>query len=101
MKSDWLASDRRALPEKWRHQLAGQLQEQEQLVAWMELDLDPHLNFSQGVLILTASRLLFGAQESNFLGADMQWETRALKPGLTAQLSDHAGVLLQIGRAHV
>ncbi len=93
MKSDWLASDRRALPEKWRHQLAAQLQDQEQLVAWMELDLDQHLNFSQGVLILTASRVLFGVQDSNILGKDTHWETLVLKPRLTAQLSDHAGVL--------
>ncbi len=94
MKSDWLASDRWALPVKWRHQLGQQLPDHEQVLAWIELDLDQHLHFSQSVLILTASRLIFGPADSKISLGSTPWETIALTPALTAQLSDHAGVML-------
>ena len=94
MKSDWLASDRWALPETWRHQLGQQLPDHEQVLAWIELDLDQHLRFSQSILILTASRLIFGPVDSKISQGSTPWETLALTPALTAQLTDHAGVML-------
>ncbi len=97
MNSDWLVIDRMALPVAWRARLEEQLQPQERVLSWLEFDLDEQLHFARGLLILTASRLIFQTLGANFSSprhGDGGWQSLPLSAGLQAQLSDHAGVLL-------
>jgi ATP-binding cassette, subfamily B, bacterial len=79
-------ADPAALPEPWRAELAGRLEDGESLVAWLLTDLDEDLNFVQGLVILTDRRLLVCGTS----GSDRrEW---AYRPGLALHSTDHAGV---------
>ncbi|MDP1956697.1 MAG: ABC transporter, partial [Rhodocyclaceae bacterium] len=46
------------LPEAWRGQLPARLESGEQLIAWLEIDLDDRLDFRPGLVALTNLRLV-------------------------------------------
>jgi ATP-binding cassette subfamily B protein len=73
------------LPEKWRAVVTEFLPVGEQIVAWLEPDLDQSLNFARSLVALTDRRIFTRAAT----GAWQSWEFR---PGLTLHSHDHAGV---------
>ena len=75
------------LPAFWREELQLQLSSQENVLAWLEVDLDATLYFAQGLLVLTSQRLLW--QVPN---APASWQNLPLQADLQLELSDHAGV---------
>ena len=74
------------IPAAWQAELTLQLAPDEQVVATLETDLDMRLVFSAGWVVLTNRRLL--ARSSG----DGGWAVWPLKPGLSLQHHDHAGV---------
>jgi ATP-binding cassette subfamily B protein len=73
-------------PADWRDALAAQLIPGEEILAWLEADLDDTLRFSPCPLALTNRRLLARA------GQDGPWRTWEIGADLTLRHSDHAGV---------
>lgn len=72
-----------------REQLAqalALLADNERLLAWMPLDLDEHLNYCNGLLVLTTQRLLACHAGQN------NWQSYALAPGSVLAHTDHFGV---------
>ncbi len=74
------------LPLQWRHALQQQLRTSEHVCAVLEVDLDTHLNFVKGLLVVTNHRLL-----SND-GQSAVWKDWSFVSGLQIQHHDHAGV---------
>lgn len=72
------------LPPEWRKALAGRLDSDENVLATLEVDLDPALHFTAGALALTDRRLLA------WLAG--QWSEWPLAAGLQLRHGDHAGV---------
>lgn len=75
------------LPASWRRDLQLQLTSEENVLAWLEVDLDERLYFAKGLLVLTAQRLIGCAP-----GAQSVWHSLPLQPGSRMELSDYAGV---------
>ncbi len=74
------------LPEYWRADIATQLSEGEEILAWLDADLDATLHFVQSLVVLTGRRLLAkGDGESG-------WREWAYRQGLSLRHHDHAGV---------
>ena len=73
-------------PDAWQAELPLQLAPEEQVVAALETDLDVHLVFSPGQVVLTNRRLLARSP------GDADWTAWPLRPGLSLQHHDHAGV---------
>jgi ATP-binding cassette subfamily B protein len=74
------------LPEARRAEVAQQLAENEQLVTWMEGDLDANLHFARFLLLVSNARILAKS------GTDSAWQEFRYQKGLTLQRHDHAGV---------
>ncbi|WP_211364131.1 ABC transporter ATP-binding protein [Propionivibrio limicola] len=74
------------LPEMWKSQVETQMDDNEKILAWLEIDLDTQLRFTKGVVVLTSRHLLARSEES----AD--WQSLELRPGLKLTRRDHAGV---------
>lgn len=75
-----------SLPETCRAELSTQLADNEQVVAWMEGDLDASLHYSQYLLVVSNARILAKAH------AETAWHEFHYRKGLTLQRSDHAGI---------
>ena len=75
------------LPASWREDLLLQLSSEENVLAWLEVDLDGALYFARGLLVLTPQRLLW--QSPN---APQTWQSLPLQTDWQLELSDHAGV---------
>jgi ATP-binding cassette subfamily B protein len=75
-----------ALPAVWRTELGPVLAPAEAVLAWVELDLDAKLRFSQGVLVATDRRLLARA------AGEAGWRDWPYRAGLALEHHDHAGV---------
>ncbi len=75
------------LPASWREDLQLQLSSEENVLAWLEVDLDGALYFARGLLVLTHQRLLW--QSPN---APQTWQSLPLQTDWQLELSDHAGV---------
>ncbi len=75
-----------SLPESIRAEVAKQLSKNEQLVAWMEGDLDTNLHFNPYLLLLSNAGIL--AKHPT----DATWHTWKYRKGLTLQRHDHAGI---------
>ena len=73
------------LPAPWAHQVELEIASGEQLVSWLELDLDASLAFEKGLLVLTSRRLL-GRTVS-----ESSWQSFPLRAGLALSRHDHAG----------
>ena len=74
-----------ALPEFWRNEASSIIVGQEQVLAWLEIDLDPALRFGAGIVLLTGERLITRA------AGQSQFESWPLRAGLELRLHDHAG----------
>ena len=75
------------LPAFWREDVQLQLTSEENVLAWLEVDLDERLYFAKGLLVLTPSRLLWCPP-----GKAQAWQSQAWQPDWCLLLSDHAGV---------
>jgi ATP-binding cassette subfamily B protein len=73
------------IPADWRPDVRAQLQTSENVLAVLEVDLDPQLFFVSGLVLVTNQRLLSRAP-------DASWRAWAYQPGLTLTHHDHAGV---------
>ena len=71
-------------PAAWREQVQAQLAANEEIMAWIELDLDRSLRFARNLLLVTSRRVLACAD-----GAWHAWDYRL---GLLLKHIDHAGV---------
>ena len=75
-----------SLPESIRAEVIKQLADNEQLVAWMEGDLDANLHFARYLLVLSNSGILSKADTAS------SWQVWHYRAGLTLQRHDHAGI---------
>jgi len=74
------------LPERWLGEIASTLTVTENILAWVELDLDTRLQFSQGLVVVTNQRILARTM------AEETWDSWTFHAGLTLVHHDHAGV---------
>jgi ATP-binding cassette subfamily B protein len=89
------ASSLPAVPEPWGADLAAQLAPGETALAWLLLDLDERLHFTQGALVVTDARVLVRTTSQS------TWKAWAIGPALSLLHVDHAGVgTLELQDAH-
>lgn len=74
------------LPDPWRTSLQDRLSGGEAVISWLMLDLDPHLHFAAGMLVVTDRQLLAKGPGST------EWQAWQFQPGLALRHHDHAGV---------
>ena len=74
------------LPEPWRSDVVAALAEGETVVASLELDLTLFLRFASGIVVLTDRQWLAKTP------GEPNWQHWKLRPGMTLQHRDHAGV---------
>ena len=74
------------LPERLRTIVEKQCLANEQIVSWMEADLDTKLDFSHHLLVLTTQRLLIKTER------ETEWHSWVFRPELSLKRHDHAGV---------
>ncbi len=84
--SSGLPAKKPVLPPTWRDELELRLQEEEAVLAHLELDLDGRLRFVAGIIVVTTRRLLAKTGDD---GAWQEWPYRA---ELVLTHHDHAGV---------
>ncbi|MSQ66405.1 MAG: ABC transporter, partial [Limnohabitans sp.] len=60
---------------------------EENVSAWLEVDLDAGLYFARGLMVLTHRRLIWCAP-----GSEKTWHSLDIQPDWQLELSDHAGV---------
>jgi len=75
------------LPAFWREDLQLQLSSDENVLAWLEVDLEAALYFGRGLLTLTTQRLLWQPA-----AAPKTWHSLPLQADMHLELVDHAGV---------
>lgn len=75
------------LPAFWREDLQLQLSSDENVLAWLEVDLDASLYFGRGLLTLTTQRLLWQPATT-----PKTWHSLTLQADMQLELLDHAGV---------
>ncbi|MFZ1181226.1 MAG: ABC transporter ATP-binding protein [Herbaspirillum sp.] len=98
MNRETLIPAHSGLPTHWRTQIQARLAPDENIVAWLELDLDTALRFTPGLVLLTDRRLL--AQDPSGNG----WTGWEYRQELVLKHDDHAGVgslELQDGQARL
>jgi ATP-binding cassette subfamily B protein len=81
-----LAPTGKSLPDAWRAEVESQLANEEEILAWLEIDLDERLHFTQGLVVATDRRLLAKGLE------ETAWRDWTYRKGLLLQRHDHAGV---------
>ena len=74
------------LPIFWQEGVLSQVHLGENVLAWLEVDLNDELRFKKTLLILTDQRV-FSTDE-----AQKSWNSSPLSPDLTLRVLDHAGV---------
>ncbi|MBU1978302.1 MAG: ABC transporter ATP-binding protein/permease [Gammaproteobacteria bacterium] len=74
------------MPDTWRAEVESQLANEEEILAWLEIDLDVRLHFTQGLVVVTNRRLLAKGLE------ETSWRVWAYRKGLVLKRHDHAGV---------
>ena len=77
------------LPEGWRSSVQSQLSPHENVLAWLEVDLNAQLHFERSLLIVTDQRLFSGSQAPD---RSVAWSEWTLVSGRTLTHHDHAGV---------
>ena len=75
------------LPAVWREDLKLAMSSTENVLAWLEVDLDAQLYFGLGLLVLTRQRLLWRPASG-----DKKWQSLDLQADFQLELEDHAGV---------
>ncbi len=76
------------LPSEWKASASAQLSPQENVLAWLEVDLDAQLQFAKGLLIVTDQRIL----SANPAAAGLVWQSWTLQSGWVMDHFDYAGV---------
>jgi len=76
------------LPSEWKASASAQLSPQENVLAWLEVDLDTRLQFAKGLLIVTDQRILSADSASSGL----VWHSWPLQSGWVMDHFDYAGV---------
>jgi len=76
----------KSLPDIWRAELEPQLADEEEVLAWLEVDLDARLHFTRCLVVVTNHRLLAKGIE------EPAWRDWTYGKGLVLQRHDHAGV---------
>lgn len=88
--SSLLSADARsvllALPSDWQEDLKASLKADEEILALLDLDLDIHLHFRRGCLVLTRQRLLARSEETD------TWQCWDIHKDVQLRHHDHAGV---------
>ena len=74
------------LPGQWRDAVQKRLTAGENVVTWITVDLDAQHHFSDGIVVLTETRILARAP------GEEEWRDWAFQPGMTLEHHDHAGV---------
>jgi ATP-binding cassette subfamily B protein len=74
------------LPFSWQEGVLSQVHLGENVLAWLEVDLNSELSFKKTLVILTDQRVISGD------GAQNNWKSWSLSPDLTLRVTDHAGV---------
>ena len=76
------------LPSQWKAAVSAHLSPNENVLAWLEVDLDAQLRFTKGLLIVTDQRIL----SANPAAAGLVWQSLTLLPGWVMEHFDYAGV---------
>ena len=74
------------LPFSWQEGVLSQVHLGENVLAWLEVDLNDELSFKKTLVILTDQRVISSNDAQN------SWNIWALAPDLTLRVLDHAGV---------
>ena len=74
------------LPIFWQEGVLSQVHLGENVLAWLEVDLNDELRFKKTLVILTDQRVISTAE------AEKSWNSWPLTPDLTLRVQDHAGV---------
>ncbi len=77
------------LPDGWKDPVSAQLTPDENVLAWLEVDLDGQLHFTKQLLIVTDQRVLSAHVEAQ---TGLQWQYWPIEKGLVLTHTDHAGV---------
>ncbi|MFM7802619.1 MAG: hypothetical protein ACKO69_10865, partial [Limnohabitans sp.] len=75
------------VPALWHRDLQIQLTSEENVLAWLEVDLDSRLYFANSLLVLTANRLIWCDP-----GLKTTWHSLPLQVSSRLELTDDAGV---------
>ncbi len=75
-----------ALPSAWATQVKSQLADGEEVLAWLETDLDARLHFASGLLVVTNLRLLSRSS------TDAPWQGWVYQRGMILTRRDHSGI---------
>ena len=79
-------SNSHTLPAPWRDAAGLRLRSGENVLAWLEVDLNAQLHFSQGLVIITDQRVL------DMADAVSAWQEWSYDPKMSMLHHDHAGV---------
>lgn len=83
----------KALPDQWQPHLQQALIQNETVCAWLEINLDENLNFTEHLLVVTNQRLLyFDAIRSRSPDAKISVKAYPFSASFQLQQCDHAGV---------
>ena len=74
------------LPSIWVDGLSSQLSDEENVLAWLEIDLNTRLHFAQGIVVVTNYRLMAK------MAGDEIWQEWRYQQGLLLTQRDYAGV---------
>lgn len=81
-----LMTANKSLPAQWGDSLLKQLDASEEILAWLEIDLDARLNFASELLVITNRRILAKTL------AESHWHAWDYCKGMVLERHDHAGV---------
>ena len=81
-----LNSSLNTLPQAWADALLSQLADEENILAWLRIDLNTQLHFSEGLVVVTNQRLLAKMAD------DEIWQEWRYRQGLLLTQRDHAGI---------
>ena len=76
------------LPSHWKASASAQLSPHENVLAWLEVDLDAQLQFVKGLLIVTDQHILSASHGAN----GPEWQSWDLQSGWSMEHFDYAGV---------
>ena len=96
---DGISDAGNTLPEVWKPKIEPQLLFGESVLGWFEPDLDPHLSYEQGVVVLTDRRLL-ASMAGTEVPSDGQpasittvhWQAWPFTADMTLQSTENGGV---------
>lgn len=84
--SDFIRLAPANFPSDWHEQIERVLTNHEQIIAWLETDLDQQLYFSSGLIVLTNRRILAGSVK------DEHWNTWHYQQDMKLTCQEHAGI---------